>query len=284
MAWPSFLEQCTQDCRHGGRCHGAPNVATDTICCTGRGSRPAPLDHEVSHLVSIDELSGSPERTASASAAGSAPAASPGKRRTAAASGGGAGKLGAKLEVHPYFSRLGSGIVHKLAPADGPSVPAGKDEELMWDQVLQAFIGAMQRGVEMRVLLDDGKLLEVEASIDEALTRLVLRVKEVTRDILLEDIDRVTSGSDEAEEACVSNLSHLDDRCITLVLRSTHFLTFSFETHRHREYFETCLRALLSSNRDGASTTEENGHVHAAQKIPGARKQGGIGSAAAGGS
>merc|ERR1719198_886699 len=104
----------------------------------------------------------------------------------------------------------------------------------------------MQQGVEMRVLLDDGKLLDVEVSLDVGLTRIVLGVKEVTRDILFDEIERV-AGPDEAEESCTTNSEHISDCCTTLVLSSTHFLTFSFETKRHREYFEACFRALLES-------------------------------------
>jgi len=126
---------------------------------------------------------------------------------------------------------------------------------LMLGDLLHPFIHTMKRGVEMRVLLDDGKMLDVEASFDAGLTRLMLGVKQVTRDILLEDIERV-SGPDEAEESCTTNSEHLSECCTTLVLSSTHFLTFCFESKRHREYFEVCVRAILASQRTAAAKHE----------------------------
>lgn len=143
-----------------------------------------------------------------------------------------------------------------------PSVDKQEESEFMLDQVLDPFINTMQRGAEMRVLLDDGKLLDVEASFDMGLTRLILGVKEVTRDILLADIERV-SGPEEVEESCTTNTEHLSECCTTLVLSSTHFLTFSFETKRLREYFEVCLRSILASQRAAPMNREAGSCVAA---------------------
>merc|ERR1719178_235945 len=101
----------------------------------------------------------------------------------------------------------------------------------------------MQWGAEMRVLLDDGNLLDVEVSFDAGVTRLILAVKEVTREVFFTDIKRV-SGPEDAEESWTTNSKHLSECCTTLVLSSTHFLTFSFEEKRVREYFEVCFRAI----------------------------------------
>merc|ERR1719281_1865713 len=106
----------------------------------------------------------------------------------------------------------------------------------------------------MQVLLDDGKVLSVEASFDAELTRLILGVKQVTREIYLADIERVSGPTEE--ESCMTNREHINDCCTTLVLSSTHFLTFSFETKRLREYFEVCFRTLLTSKQSAESNRE----------------------------
>lgn len=121
------------------------------------------------------------------------------------------------------------------------------EAEVMVDTILQSFIDNMQRGAEMKVLLDDGNLLDVETSFDADMTRVILRVKEVTREMLFEDIERV-SGPDEKEDSCHTNSEHLDDRCATLVLSTTHFLTFSFETKQLREYFQSCMKRILETH------------------------------------
>merc|ERR1711933_261759 len=76
----------------------------------------------------------------------------------------------------------------------------------------------------------------------------ILKVKEVCREILLDDIECVSGPEDETEDSSNSNCEHLSDCCTTLVLSSTHFLTFSFENRRLREYFEVCFRAILASH------------------------------------
>merc|ERR1740130_2385904 len=78
------------------------------------------------------------------------------------------------------------------------------DAERMLEQLLQPFIHTMQWGAEMRVLLDDGNLLDVEVSFDMGVTRLILAVKEVTREVFFTDIKRV-SGPEDAEESWTTN-------------------------------------------------------------------------------
>jgi len=133
----------------------------------------------------------------------------------------------------------------------------------MLDQLLQPFVRTMQRGAEMQVLLDDGKVLSVEASFDAELTRLILGVKQVTREIYLADIERVSGPTEE--ESCMTNRKHINECCTTLVLSSTHFLTFSFESKRQREYFEVCLRTILASQhavaRDGKARQVRTGEA-----------------------
>lgn len=224
MVWPAFLfEQCTQDCR-------SPGTA---ICCTG----PAPAycsqyaDRQKAkvpfeaHLIATDDITSTAEPS------------EVGDTRSAMSSA-----RSKQFEVPACFP-------WRREPST--------DVQALSDALLDTFMHTMQRGAEMRVLLDDGKLLEVEASLDAGLTRLSLGVKEVTRDIFLTDIERV-SGPDEAQESCTTNSEHLSECCTTLVLSSTHFLTFSFETKRQREYFESCMRSVLMSQRAAVSNYESD--------------------------
>lgn len=116
------------------------------------------------------------------------------------------------------------------------------------DKVLEAFIRTMQRGADMGVLLDNGNVLDVEASFDSSLSRLSLRVQDIERDIMFEEIERV-SGPEETAETADTERKHPSELCTTLVLSSSHFLTFCFETQRMREYFEVCFRTILASQR-----------------------------------
>lgn len=140
------------------------------------------------------------------------------------------------LEVPSYFQ--------------SQTVSTGLEAHL--DQAIRSFVLSMQSGVETRVLLDDGTSLEVETSLDFTRSRLLLRVQQVERDIPLADIERI-SGAEDPADACTTNKEHLSELCATLVLSSTHFLTFEFETVQQRLYFQTCLNALVASQRQKAA-------------------------------
>merc|ERR1712183_12639 len=87
---------------------------------------------------------------------------------------------------------------------------------------------------------------KVECSLDFPIHHLVMSVNDVQRTVALDDIESVL-GPEEAKEFGTSNNGFLNDCCITLVLRSTHFLTFVFDTSRLREYFEACFKTLIAS-------------------------------------
>jgi len=232
MVWPSFLlDQCTQDCR-------APGSA---ICCSSQcspfplGATPyGPFD---AHLIATDDATSTAEPSEVA------------ESRSGASSARSKASLctGNRLEVPACFP------VRRDPSTDKQQCDMARPPRV--DQLLQSFTHTMQRGAEMRVLLDDGKLLDVEASLDPDMTRLILGVKEVTREILFADIERV-SGPEDSEESCTTNSDHLSKCCTTLVLSSTHFLTFSFENERQCDYFEVCFRAILASQQTAAANPD----------------------------
>lgn len=133
---------------------------------------------------------------------------------------------------------------HQLWSLDAENVNPQNNTEVLLQQTLSQFTRTMQRGIEVRVLLDNGQLLEVTASLDVSATQLVLRVNQAERNIALADVEQVC-GPDETHEACTTNREYLSECCVTLVLSSTHFLTFSFDSPHMREYFETCLKSLV---------------------------------------
>merc|ERR1712032_1210735 len=115
------------------------------------------------------------------------------------------------------------------------------------DNALKSFIATLRQHVEVQVRLDDGRLLDVLMSLDDTGTELVLSVNNTARSVALDEVERVC-GPEEAAQASTANKTQLNEKCVTLVLASTHFLTFSFDTQRLREYFQTCLRALVAAH------------------------------------
>lgn len=135
---------------------------------------------------------------------------------------------------------------------DAENVSPQNDSDLLLQHALSQFTRTMQRGVEVCVLLDDGRLLDVMATLDSDAAHVVLRVNGSEKSVALDEVEQVC-GPGETHEACTTNREHLSDRCVTLVMSSTHFLTFSFDTARMREYFETCLKALVVSHHAKAT-------------------------------
>merc|ERR1719265_1877855 len=116
------------------------------------------------------------------------------------------------------------------------------------NSAFQSFMRTLNQGVQLELLLDDGTSIHVEGSLDFPVANLVLTVNDVQRSVALDDIERVL-GPQEAKEFGTSNHGHLNDGCVTFMLKSTHFLTFVFDTPRLREYFEACFKMLVASHR-----------------------------------
>eukprot|EP00927_Polykrikos_kofoidii_P077231 TRINITY_DN74197_c0_g1_i1.p1 TRINITY_DN74197_c0_g1~~TRINITY_DN74197_c0_g1_i1.p1 ORF type:complete len:327 (-),score=66.11 TRINITY_DN74197_c0_g1_i1:150-1130(-) len=160
------------------------------------------------------------------------------------------------------------------------------DNEMVLERAFRSFTESMQHGVELEVVLDDGSFMDVTLTLDRNFSRLLLRLREVQREILLDDIAQVGLGTTEEENKLADKSGALkaataaseavaarqrakrqqqiweneepptmqeeQNNCTTtLLISSAQFLTFVFETDRLREYFETCLRVLLASRRNG---------------------------------
>merc|ERR1739848_950482 len=97
-----------------------------------------------------------------------------------------------------------------------------------------------------------------QLSLDADVTRLSLRFKSIEREIPLDDVVQVCNPDESVMHPSVTNTAHLDERCTTLVLNSTHFLTLSFDNQRQREFFETCLQALLVARHQKSADPNEN--------------------------
>lgn len=98
----------------------------------------------------------------------------------------------------------------------------------------------------MRVLLDDGRTLFTEASIDSELTHLVLHMTNAQRPVALKSIESICAPDDVWQGGVhTTNQAFLDHRCSTLLLSDGQFLTFVFDAVRTREYFEMCLKIIL---------------------------------------
>lgn len=98
----------------------------------------------------------------------------------------------------------------------------------------------------MRVLLDDGRTLFTEASIDSELTHLVLHMTNTQRPVALRSIESICDPDDVWQGGVhTTNQAFLDHRCSTLLLKDGQFLTFVFDAVRTREYFEMCMKVIL---------------------------------------
>mmetsp|Transcript_25967 Transcript_25967/g.49744 ORF Transcript_25967/g.49744 Transcript_25967/m.49744 type:complete len:228 (+) Transcript_25967:62-745(+) len=119
-------------------------------------------------------------------------------------------------------------------------------------EALSGFVRTMLRGVCIEVMLDDGTTLFPEASLNYELTHLTLEVNDVRRAIILADVEAVATSSELSMRNVPSSLyQHVDERCCTLILRGQEFVTFRFDSTRHREYFSACL-ALLVARKESA--------------------------------
>lgn len=137
------------------------------------------------------------------------------------------------------------------APASGSRTP--EEQQQLLQMCLRSFARALLRGIRMSVLLDDGRTLLTEASLDSELTHLVLHMPNVQCPVALRCIEKICSPDEVSAGAVVTtNQAYLDERCTTLVLRGGQFLTFVFESSRSREYFEMCLKVVILA-KGGAS-------------------------------
>lgn len=136
-------------------------------------------------------------------------------------------------------------------PGMGSRTP--EEQQRLLQMCLRSFARALLRGIRMSVLLDDGRTLLTEASLDSELTHLVLHMPNVQCPVALRCIEKICSPDEVTAGAVLTtNQAYLDERCTTLVLRGGQFLTFVFEASRSREYFEMCLKVVILA-KGGAS-------------------------------
>lgn len=121
---------------------------------------------------------------------------------------------------------------------------------------LDAFVFSMKQGLDVHLVLDDGALLEVTTYLNPTCTEIMLQLNRVTRSILLSEIEHI--GAEGADETSGLRFEHLQGRCTTLVLSSTHFLTFAFSNAESRIDFERCFRALIATNRSRNADDSRN--------------------------
>merc|ERR1719161_2340675 len=119
---------------------------------------------------------------------------------------------------------------------------------------MMVFIRTLVRGVVVDVLLDDGAVLVPEMSLNAEVTHLVLGVQNAQRAIPLADIEHVAVAEELKQGHIVTTIQNLiDERCCTLVVRDSEFVTLRFDNVKAREYFQLCLRTVIThSGNKGA--------------------------------
>lgn len=153
------------------------------------------------------------------------------------------------LQVPPEFDLV---RLDKHREASSAESRTPEEQQRLLQVCLRTFARALLRGIRMSVLLDDGRTLLTEASLDSELTHLVLHMPNVQCPVALRSIERICSPDEVTAGAVLTtNQAYLDERCTTLVLGGGQFLTFVFEASRCREYFETCLKVLILAKGTG---------------------------------
>lgn len=157
------------------------------------------------------------------------------------------------LQVPPEFDFV---RLDRFGEASSSRSP--EEQQQLLQACLRSFARALLRGIRMSVLLDDGRTLLTEASLDSELTHLVLHMPNVQCPVALRCIEKICSPDEvTAGSVLTTNQAYLDERCTTLVLRGGQFLTFVFETSKSREYFEMCLKVVILAK--GVGTAEPSG-------------------------
>lgn len=160
------------------------------------------------------------------------------------------------LQVPPEFDLV---RLDRFGDSPGASSRTPEEQQQLLQMCLRTFARALLRGIRMSVLLDDGRTLLTEASLDSELTHLVLHMPNVQCPVALRCIEKICSPDEVSAGAVLTtNQAYLDERCTTLVLRGGQFLTFVFEASRSREYFEMCLKVVILA-KGGANMDEPEG-------------------------
>jgi len=171
------------------------------------------------------------------------------------------------LQVPPEFDLV---RIDRFGETPGGSSRRPEEQQQLLQMCLRTFARALLRGIRMSVLLDDGRTLLTEASLDSELTHLVLHMPNVQCPVALRCIEKICSPDEVSAGAVLTtNQAYLDERCTTLVLRGGQFLTFVFEASRSREYFEMCLKVVIlakgGSSLDGPEGENGQDVQHAGQ-------------------
>lgn len=221
----------------GGYCKASPD---DAMCCSCRDDSEL-LTAAWRHSLDADDalpVVPGPAGGAAEDQRGEPPAASRG--------------VPPVLQVPPEFDLV---RLDRFGEAAGAGSRTPEEQQRLLQMCLKTFARALLRGIRMSVLLDDGRTLLTEASLDSELTHLVLHMPNVQCPVALRCIEKICSPDEVSAGAVLTtNQAYLDERCTTLVLRGGQFLTFVFEASRSREYFEMCLKVVILAKGGGAAT------------------------------
>lgn len=144
------------------------------------------------------------------------------------------------LRVSPDFSLRDESAVFGAGCGDQTSQQKADDVKKL-QNVIKDFVKEVLRGVELDVVLEDGSLVCCRCWIDNRLSVLTLRVRDVVRQIGLADIEQICSGK---ELQSIRTTTPLDQNCATLVMSNDQCVTFKFQDVEAREHFATCMKVL----------------------------------------
>eukprot|EP00397_Hematodinium_sp_SG-2012_P058955 GEMP01075069.1.p1 GENE.GEMP01075069.1~~GEMP01075069.1.p1 ORF type:complete len:278 (+),score=63.37 GEMP01075069.1:224-1057(+) len=125
---------------------------------------------------------------------------------------------------------------------------------LLVEHSVRAFARTLSNGMMLDVVSDEGMIIPTTISMDFEMLSVTLTAQALKRTIMLEHIEAVLSVAEMDHWGIrTSNNGYLTDNCATLVIKNEMFLSFKFDTLRLREYFQTCLQALVVARTGSGS-------------------------------
>lgn len=123
--------------------------------------------------------------------------------------------------------------------------------------VVKTFVRSYVKGQPVFILSMNGGKTGCIATLDKEITMLSIKRpgKSNQRDIHLEKVERISTGTEAAEEVDLP----LDENSVTLLLEDGQGIGFSFNNIEERDAFALCLKMFVKSRREAKKKAQRKG-------------------------
>lgn len=168
---------------------------------------------------------------------------------------------GGALEVPPEFYTFQAGTLYAAGGLTQSQLLL--EQKAQMHLILKHFARDLLAGVFVDVLLDDGTVVPCSLKMDGRMTTLTLCARGMSRRLSLHEIHKVCAA-EELRNIRTSNAPFVDEKCVTLVLRSSgQFVTFRLADVHIGQYFSWCLRILCMAVLSPREELQQLGALHA---------------------